>query len=332
MNPIHEVREGGIQKNSIGSQRLPMNHEMIIPKSALQEFFDRSSAPVARVSPGSHVTFETVDAIYGKVRSVEQFLEWRRVSRHIGNPITGPVFVEGAKPGDTLVVDIVSVELDEDGFQLLGPDRAIIRDEVTEWSCLVFKVKGPRLVFPNGLELPARPVIGCFGNAPAGQPTCWPNRLGGNQDNPAVCVGARLYIPVEVEGALFSLGDVHGCQGDGEVVGAPEIGAKVTVRFQLLQQAHSEWFMIEDAENWYSSLNAPTEAEAARRAVLHNARFIEKAHGIRFEDALIFLTLSGRLSISRTGKWGRSEPVVCSSFSKQTLQEAFKIASKPGRV
>lgn len=296
-----------------------------VAKNPDKFFFDRRLEPVAKVQPGEPVVFETWDTCRGEVRSAEQFLAHRRAGSLPGSPLTGPVFVEGAAPGDTLVVDILKVELDADGFQLIGPDRAIIRDEVPDWTCHVFHAEGNRVRFPNGLEVAADPVIGTFGNAPAGDPTNFPNPLGGNLDVPAARTGARLYIPIAAPGALFSLGDVHACQGDGEVVGAPEIGAKVTVRFDVRGGRHSDWLMIEDAAHWHSPCSAETEAEAARRAVFQNARLIERAHAVAFKDALIYLTLAGALSISRTGKWvrGTLPPVVCSSFPKEGLRQAL---------
>jgi amidase len=267
------------------------------------------------------VTFETIDACCGTVRSVEQFMQMRQEKRRCG-PLTGPVFVEDARPGDTLVVEVVKVKLDDDGFQLIGPNRAIVQDEVPDWTCYVVSIKGDRLQLPNGIELPIDPVIGTFGNAPAGEPVKDANRLGGNQDIPAVCTGARLYLPVEVDGALFSLGDVHACQGDGEVVGAPEIGAQVTVRISVQHGEQNDWCMIEDDKDWHTACPGSNEYEAARQAVFHNARFISRTYGIEFKDALIILTMIGRVSISRTGAWGQYRSVVCSSFSKQVVENA----------
>jgi amidase len=238
--------------------------------------------------------------------------------------MTGPVFVEGAVPGGTLTVDILRIELDAEGFQLIGPNRAIIRDEVPDWTCYAFRVRDGRLEFPNGLTLPADPMIGQFGTAPTGPPTNCPSLLGGNIDCPFVKEGARIHLPVEVAGALFSLGDVHARQGDGEVVGAPEIGARVTVRLDYLPNRVAEGFMIEDAESWHSCRTGENEAEAARQAVFQNARFLTDKFGADFRDNLVLLTLIGRLTISRTGKWGAHNPVVCSSFSKKSAEAALR--------
>ena len=287
------------------------------------QHFDKSLPPVATVAPGADVAFETLDACYGEVHSVEDFEHYRRQPSRGGDPVTGPVYVEGARPGDTLVVQIRGIEVSSPGFQLIGPDRAIIRDEIRDWTLYEVAPFRNQIRLSNGLEFPAKPVIGCFGNAPAGTPTWKPNPLGGNCDVPAVRAGCALYLPIEVPGALFSLGDVHARQGDGEVVGAPEIGARVTAHFEIEDGRRSEWFMIEDSASWHSAIAAESEAEAARQAVFQNARFIERSFSVAFKDALIILTMIGRLSISLTGKWGDTLPVVCSSFSKQALRDAL---------
>ena len=296
----------------------------VIEKNCNHELFDRALPPVLTVQPGAEVIFETLDPCCGEVRSLEQLIEFRKKPPRLGDPLTGPVFIQGAMPGQTLTVDILRIDLDSDGFQLIGPNRAIIRDEVPDSTVYAFRAVDGRLLFPNGMDVPAEPMIGAFGTAPAGAPTSCPNLLGGNIDCPYVRMGARLHIPVEVEGALFSLGDIHGRQGDGEVVGAPEIGARVTVRLGLLPNQQAEGFMIEDAEEWHSCRTGENEGAAARQAVFQNARFLSRAYSAEFKDALILLTMIGRLTISRTAKWGPHSEVVCASFSKRLAQDAFR--------
>ena len=205
-----------------------------LDKSHCHVFFDPSLPPAIRVAPGEEVMIQTLDACYGQVRSLKDYLAYHRRQKpqgSDGNPLTGPVFIEGAKVGTTLVVHILNIELDDTGFQAIGPNRAIIRDELEECDCYLVRIENGQVSLSNGIRVPANPVIGTLGNAPAVGPTNLPNPLGGNIDVPQVRTGSKVYIPIEVNGAMFSLGDVHACQGDGEVVGAPEIGAKVTVRF-----------------------------------------------------------------------------------------------------
>ena len=301
----------------------------VVASSHHHVLFDQHLPPVLRVLPGEQLTIETIDACYGEVRSIEDYFVYRNKSNPPGNPITGPIYVEGAQPGGTLIVDILNIELDAVGFQLIGPDRGIVCDEVPEWDCYPVRVDNRRLSLPRGMVLPVSPVVGTLGNAPAGEPTNKPNRLGGNLDVPEIGTGVRVYLPIEVEGALFSLGDVHARQGDGEIVGAPEIGARVTVCFEVLEHQHAAWPMIEDDTNWATITCAENEAEAIRRGVFESARFIARNYDIRFNDALVLLTMTVRLTCARTGNWAGLEPVVCTAFSKAAVKDATASYVRP---
>jgi amidase len=284
--------------------------------------FDRAIAPVLRVRPGDTVTFDTLDACWGEVRSTEQFLRYRETNPHGGsNPLTGPVFVEGARPGGGLVVEILTIDLAPEGFQLIGPNRGVVRDEVTEWNLQVVHAEAGRLRLDSGLTLPIEPVIGELGNARAqGEPTNKPNPCGGNLDVPQIGVGATVFLPVEVPGAIFSLGDVHARQGDGELVGAPEIGATVTVRFDLLDRRRADLPLVQRDQSISLCASAPTEAEAIRKGTFEAARLLQREHGLSLNDALFFLTMTAQLRCSRTAKWGDHEPVVTVGFSPELLE------------
>lgn len=285
--------------------------------------FDRSIPPVARVCAGELVTIETWDACYGRVRSITDFVAYRKEQEHtrrFGNPITGPVYVEGAKPGGTLMVEILNIILDETGFQMVGPERGVIRNEVAQERCYLVRVAQDRLLLGDRLELRAKPTVGTLGNAPVGEPTNHPGQLGGNLDVPQVCKGAKVYLPIQVEGAMFYLGDVHAAQGDGEIVGAPEIGAKVEVRFELLGQKQSCWPMIEDAGHWHFVACAGDQSEAVRVAVLEAAKFVASHYGMSLEDALVLLTMTVEIHCCRISGWGNLEPVICVSFPKAAVQ------------
>lgn len=286
-------------------------------------YFDRSIPPAAVVEPGELVLIETLDACFGKVRDLKGLLAYRSVQKAPVNPLSGPVYVRGAEPGMTLVAEIVGIDLDDTGFQIIGPSRGIVRDEIKDTTVYPVSVKDGMVLLPNGIQVRADPVVGTFGNAPAGEPTNLPNRLGGNCDIPFVKRGCKIYIPVEVPGGIFFLGDLHACQGDGEVVGAPEIGGRTLVRFTLQAGRPEKWFMIEDDSRWHSACSAETESEAARIAVFQNAGFISRTYGITLKDALILLTLCGRITVSRTGMWGPADPVVCASFSKEDVHRAL---------
>lgn len=248
-----------------------------------------------------------------------------RMTNKIREPqLTGPVYINGAKPGDTLVVEILKVKFPKPGFQLIGPNRAIVRDEIAKWTFYSVEVEDDLLKLPCGIKLTVKPVIGTLGCARAeGNPDDIAGPLGGNIDVPAAEVGSNIFIPVEVEGALFSLCDVHARQGDGEVVGAPEMPSLTTVRFQLETNSKYRQLMIENNGWLHLPVSHQIEAEAARTAVLENAGFISQNYGVELKDALVLLTMLGKLSISRTGKWGKFRPVVTSSFEIKTIEEAL---------
>jgi amidase len=285
--------------------------------------FDRNQKPALVVDPGETVSFETCDPLCNQAHNIQE-ARHRMTNKIRGPQLTGPVYIKGAKPGDTLVVEVLKVEFPEPGFQLIGPDRAIIRDEIAEWTFYRVEVEEDRLQLPCGISLPVEPVIGTLGSAHAqGEPDDIAGPLGGNMDVPAVGVGSKVFIPVEVEGALFSLGDVHARQGDGEVVGAPEMPSLTTVRFQLETNGLYEQIMIINDGWMHLPDSRQTEAEAARSAVLKNATFISQTYGVELKDALILLTMLGRLSISRTGNWGKHWPVVASSFEIAAVEKAL---------
>src|SRR5205814_10563135 len=165
------------------------------------------------------------------------------------NPAAGPVWVEGARPGDELVVTIEAIRLAEQGYiratpggllaGLAGPVAAIVPVE-----------DGATLALPGGLRLPARPMVGVIGTAPAGGEvlTAVPGPQGSNLDCNLVRAGARVHLPVHVEGALLALGDVHASMGDAEVSGTGvEINAEVTARVDLLPgTAHARlWIEVD---------------------------------------------------------------------------------------
>jgi amidase len=274
------------------------------------------------VTPGELVVIETRDACYGRVRTTADFEAYRNDPQRQPDPLTGPIEIQGARAGGGLVVEIVDVRLDDEGLQLIGPNRAIIRDEVPEWDCYSVRIRDGMVELPRGLRLPVDPVIGTLGTAPAGEPTLQPNRLGGNLDCPQIRIGARVYLPVEVDGAFFYLGDVHARQGDGEVVGAPEIGARVTIRFQLLDEPLASWPMIEDATHWRTLAAAPAEGDAIRTGVFELARFVQSRYDVSFNDALVLLTMCVSLKCSRTGGWGGLHSVICASFPKELVEQA----------
>jgi acetamidase/formamidase len=205
--------------------------------------WDHSIEPVLEIDPGDTVELEVTDASGGQLdrdSGVEDVaaLDFARV-----NPVTGPVFVKGAAPGDVLEVEILSLRPRDWGWTAIIPGFGLLADEFTEPWLRISSVDAAtgRVAFLGDVTLPYEPFPGTIGVAPAepGEHSIVPpSRWGGNLDIKHLRAGTRLLLPVGVEGALFSVGDTHAAMGDGEVCGtaveAPmDIAVRLSVRSDL---------------------------------------------------------------------------------------------------
>jgi acetamidase/formamidase len=195
-------------------------------------FFDARLKPVLTIASGDEVTVETVSGGPETLPAADRFhippeladIHARNERMLPGHILTGPIAVDGAQPGDVLEVEILDVTLRQDwGWNLIKPLGGTLPDDFHETRLINIPLDTARMVgrMPWGLELPLKPFFGVMGVAP---PPNWgrisslvPRAMGGNLDNKELRPGARLYLPVFVPGALFSCGDGHAVQGDGEV-------------------------------------------------------------------------------------------------------------------
>jgi acetamidase/formamidase len=160
------------------------------------------------------------------------------------NPVTGPVFVDGAEPGDALKVTILRFQPSGWGWTANIPGFGLLADRFSQPALHVWEYDPGTMepaVFKPGGRVPLQPFpgeIGCAPGEPGHHSAVPPRRVGGNMDTRDIVEGAEVYLPVEVPGALFSLGDTHAAQGDGEVCGtAIESPMVVTVRLELVKGA-----------------------------------------------------------------------------------------------
>ena len=261
-------------------------------------------SPVLRIAAGDTVHTTCVDA-HGLDAA-------GREATPPGNPMTGPFYVEGAQPGDTLIVHLDTIipnrrvgwsraclaanVVDPDAVVTLPRPKA---DEEPYWDWDVDVAAGTAT--PSGPEtvqgrftLPIRPMLGCFGVAPAdGQAisTATSAEHGGNMDYRGFTAGVTVYFPVAVEGALFYLGDGHALQGAGEIVGTGiEISCDVTFRVDLRRDWRTRWPRGEDATHVFTVGNARPLDQALQHATTEMARWLEEAYAL---DAAAAQTLMG---------------------------------------
>lgn len=199
-------------------------------------FWDNTLPPRVRIEPGDTVTFETLEGT-GQVTPATHSEALADLSPVLIHPLNGPVYVEGAKPGDTLEVEVVALEHKGWGWNGVIPGFGLLRDEFQEPYIHHYELHGDECIFRSDIRIPFEPFCGVMGVAPdtpGRLDTTPPRRNAGNVDIRHLSAGARVYLPVLVEGALFSCGDCHAAQGDGEVNGTGiESPMTVTLRFHL---------------------------------------------------------------------------------------------------
>ena len=258
----------------------------------------RQTEPRLRLEPGETVVVETEDAAGARFRSPAD-ITYEKASVGYPNPITGPIYVEGAEPGDTLVVSIEGIQTDQQGFTRYRPDSGIIKDWFSEPKVLLPTVEDDHIVFSPKVRFPLRPMIGTIGTAPAdpnadmGEP---PGTHGGNMDCKDVRPRARLILPVYVPGALLALGDVHATQGDGEICGTGvEIRAKVTLSLHLRKgrPAAMTWPRLDLPEAIATIVSVAPMEQAFNLACREMVLWLEEEYGLSRSDAYLILSNVG---------------------------------------
>lgn len=203
--------------------------------------WDNSIAPVATVAPGESVHFECQDAAGGLFDGNSSAADIARLDADRVNPVTGPIYIDGAEPGDCLKVTIGDFEPSGFGWTAIIPGFGLLADQFPKarlnlWS---YDMSLEPAAFGDHARVPLKPFAGTMGVAlkePGRHSIIPPRHVGGNLDTRDLAAGTELYLPVEVQGALFSVGDTHAAQGDGEICGtAIESAMSVTLTFELIK-------------------------------------------------------------------------------------------------
>lgn len=193
--------------------------------------------PAAYCKSGDTVIFETRDCYDDLVTTSERPLGDR--TDGLANPVTGALFVEGAEKGDILKVEILDIKLRSWGVMRSSPTAGVFQEKYNKREAVIFEIKNNKIYFDDKIVLEADPMIGVIGTAPLdaeGVPTSTPGAHGGNMDCKKIVKGAVLYLPVNVEGGLLSMGDIHALMGDGEVfICGLETAGEITVKVSVLK-------------------------------------------------------------------------------------------------
>jgi len=200
--------------------------------------------PVLKIAPGESVEFQIRDASNGQLTPTSGVDAVAKIDLALVNPVTGPVYIDGAEPGDALKVTVLSFKPSGWGWTANIPGFGLLAEHFPDAALHQWKYQPdgqtPAMFGPGG-RVPLRPFTGTIGVAPKApglHSIVPPREVGGNMDVRDIAEGCELYLPIEVKGALFSVGDTHAAQGDGEVCGtAIESPIDVALKFDLVKKA-----------------------------------------------------------------------------------------------
>ena len=291
-------------------------------------YHSKVNPPVASVAQGEEFCVDAPDTAGGALTSEDfEFPKpYKGINPGKSNPLAGPIAIEGASPGDTLVVEILDIEPSASGYIATVPGVALGNSENAKIR--IVKIANGKISFGDRFVLNVRPMIGTIGIAPADAPVPTTHNMslqGGNLDLVSLTTGSTLYLPIAVDGALLALGDCHGCQGDGELAGsAVEISARVRLRCGILKgQRPRPW--IETPTSWLTIATGPDLDSALRLAVADMADLLQDKLDISVEDANMLITAAGSGRPGQAGGWSMDVSVVIEFPKWEQVGEIIEI-------
>jgi len=277
--------------------------------------WDNSIEPTLTVSPGQTTEIETIDSSGGQLGPESTVDDLGTLSFDKVNPVTGPIYIEGAEPGDTVAISFLDFKPSGWGWTANIPGFGLLADQFPDAELHIWKYDHvsmkPALYGPGG-AVPLKPFVGTIGLALAesgNHSVVPPRRVGGNLDIRDNAVGTTLYLPVEVSGGLLSLGDTHAAQGDGEICGtAIESPMDVAVKIDLLKNTPIPFPRFEtngpvsrhfDSAGYRATTGIGEDLmQAARDAVSGMVDWISANSGMSAVDAYMLCSVCGDLRIS----------------------------------
>lgn len=258
--------------------------------------YSADHAPCARVTDGEPVIVETTNAFGDHNLKPGDTLADLDLAQC--DPLTGPLFIEGAEAGDTLAVHIDDIQVIGKGAQGVIPDFGIL-----EWKSLplhFFEPHDGRIKWLRGIEFDVRPNLGAMGVAPreGSVPSIEPGDHGGNQDTKYVCAGSTVLFPVFHPGALLFLGDCHQIQGDGELCGvAPETDAEVSLRMDVIKRKTIRRPRILTQDRYMTLASAKTLEAAVKLCVRDAVDLLVEEKGLTADEAYLLITVKADVEI-----------------------------------
>ncbi|MBI3242038.1 MAG: acetamidase/formamidase family protein [Chloroflexi bacterium] len=309
-------------------------------------FWDNSYPPRVRIKPGDTVVFETLEASAKQVTPQSSHEAVAHLDFGVIHPLTGPVYVEGAEPGDGLGVEVISIKHKGWGWNSVIPGFGLLPDDFPNPYLHHYKLTGNRCIFRDDIIIPYEPFCGVMGVGPreAGRVnTIPPRENGGNIDIRHLTPGSRVLFPVLTPGALFSCADCHSAQGDGEVNGTGiETPMTVTLRFHLMKGANipelrfitppgKKLTVTDEGGYFVATAHGPDLFKDAQQAIRYMIDHLSSEHNMTREQAYCLCGAAVDLKISEivdAPNWIVSAYLPLSIFVKKEAKPAAKPKAK----
>ena len=268
--------------------------------------WDNAIAPRLEIASGETVRFTCRDAFDGAYTR-DSTAVVKRVAR--GHPLTGPVAIRGARAGEVLQIDVLALVPGAFGVTTFVPDRGLLAGDFRQPYLVVWDLGGDAAELRPGVRVPLAPFLGVMGVAlaePGEHSTIPPRAAGGNMDVKQLVAGSTLYLPIAVDGALFSCGDGHAAQGDGEVcITAIETTMTATLRFTVRRDIRISGPEFEapsagalPGRHYVTTGVAPDLMTATKAAVRAMIAHLVSACGLSREEAYVLCSVATDLKIS----------------------------------
>ena len=258
---------------------------------------DPGNDPAITVDSGEELMVETWDAFEG-VRDPDVLQ-----ARSLKGPATGPIYVNGAEPGDALRVDFISITAKEGAAHMVLPDRGFLEEEYTDAYPTIMSLEDGNLVLPTGVRLPINPSMGVVATTPTypQQTASDSGPYGGDIDMKELVAGSTIYLPVFVPGGMLALGDCHAIVGDGAVAGTgAECSSDAHIRVTVEKGMGITSPRALTPDHFIVLSHGEELGPAMKQAVRDMVDFLVEAKGMSAYDAYTLLSLAGDIRVSRT--------------------------------
>ena len=286
----------------------------LFPENRIHHTWNKDLEPVLEVDPGDTVFYETREATNNQITPTSTTESLADLDWASFYPLAGPLYIRGAQPGDTLAIDVLDVQHRGWGWTAILPGFGVLPDDFSDPYLRIWEVHDGRFAYMNeSVRVPLAPFAGTMGVVAAVEGDLEPmppRHVGGNMDARDLTAGTTLYLPVEVEGGLFSIGDGHLAQGDGEVcVSAIEAALGIACRFDVIKNQAIRAPEFEtppgsltpfgDEQGFFATMGVADDLMVATREAVRNmVDRLGTLYGLSPEDAYVLTSVAADLKIT----------------------------------